>query len=983
MKSKDYRLQARSGLAHFNHEINRFETQLQFAEGLCDLHPDQAPAWRPLMDKAAEIVAEAAGEGNLVALRDAVRKAESHLAPLAKSAKNYAIHLAGHAHIDMNWMWSWPETVSITVDTFSTMLKLMEEFPEFRFSQSQASVYAILEKHRPDLLKKIAARVREGRWEVTASHWVETDKNMAGAEALCRHLLYTRRYMQKLFGLAPEDVPIDWSPDTFGHAATVPTYLAQGGVKFLYMHRPGDPEVAKMWLFRWAAPDGARVLVRNDTPSSHAYNGEVQGPVLVKDCLAFCRQTRLQDHLFIFGVGDHGGGPTRRDMLQILEMRQWPVFPRLEFDTVVGYMSKIDAQANKLPVIERELNFEFTGCYTTETLIKKVNRLAENRLADAETAAALSWSMTGSEYPGAMFEEAWRDTLFSHFHDILPGSGVHDTRTYTHGLFQKTAATTAQIETHVLRELARRVDTSRAPASLLAVSPSSALCNGVGGGVGYGSVNGAVTASEQSAGNGPRPFVVFNPLLDDRDEMVEATIWDNSPTLDSPIRKASFVVQGPDGRLAPAQIVNKGHYWRHEFVTLAFRAKVRGGGYALYTILEDSAPSLIPSLPIEKQAVLTEPRHHCVYAFRERADVGLENEFLAVSINPVTGGIRRLTDKKSGLDLITPEAEAPALEYTVERPHGMTAWLIQHPGSAPQVPVLRDLRRTQTGPLKAALEADLRIEQSDFTMAYELRAGDPRLYVRISGVWFQRGTKEIGIPTLAFALPLALEKARARYEIPFGAVDRTLHGGEEVPALQWAQVLGRPSAGKARKKGQAGLLLLNDSKHGHSLDGTTLRLTLIRSSYDPDILPEIGQHEINLALQPFGGDMTVPEAIRAGQAFNRGLKVAGTDVHPGDWPSEEAILRQADPAILVSGVKRSEDGGGLIVRVFNPSDTGASARLTLHPDLAKRVRGVEAVDLMERPVKGSITWKRGTAVFPLPAFGLGTVLFRLTPGTHQ
>ncbi len=975
MDKADYRLQAKSGMAQFSHELKRFEAQMQFAEGLCGLHPGQASGWRSLMTQASAVVAHAAGKGELASLKEAIRKSELNMAPIARAAKSYTVHLAGHAHIDMNWMWSWPETVSITVDTVVTMLKLMDEFPEFRFSQSQASIYAILELHRPDLLKNIASRVREGRWEVTASHWVEGDKNMAGAEALCRHILYTRRYMQKLFGLSPEAVPLDWSPDTFGHAATVPTYLAQGGVKYLYMHRPGDSEAAKLWLFRWAGPDGSQVLVRNDTPSSHAYNGEVQGPVLAKDALAFCRQTGLKDHVFIYGVGNHGGGPTRRDILQILDMQRWAVFPKLEFGTLIGYLNKIESQAKKLPLIERELNFEFTGCYTTESLIKKVNRQAENRLADAETAATLAWGMTGMEYPSDAFEEAWRDTLFSHFHDILPGSGVHDTRTYTHGLFQKTVATTAQIETRVLRELANRVNTSRAPQSRLSVMPSSVLCNGVGGGVGYGSGNGSVTASDQTTGHGPRPFVVFNSLLDDRDEIVEATIWDNSPALDSPIRSAAFAVQGPDGQLAPAQVVSAGQYWRHEFVTLAFRVKVKGGGYAVYTILEAPTEPPLGALPKRQQAVLTEPIHHCKYAKIERAPVGLENEFLAISINPMTGGIRRLTDKKSGFDLITPESEAPALEYTVERPHGMSAWSIQHPGSVQPPPVLRDLRGPQAGPLKAVLEADLRIDQSDLTVAYELRSGDPRLYIRISGVWFQRGSKDIGVPTLAFALPLALTNARARYEIPFGAVDRSLHHGEEVPALQWAQVFGQP-CGNTRKKAQAGVLLLNDSKHGHSLENQTLRLTLIRSAYHPDILPEIGQHEINLAIQPFWGELAVPDAILAGQAFNRCLKVVGTGIHPGDWAPEGAFLRQSNPAIRVAGVKRSEDGKGLIVRVFNPTANKGSARLALHSDLAKRVCGAEAVDLMERPVKALVKWSRGTAVMALPAFGIGTLYLR-------
>ena len=208
------------------------------------------------------------------------------------------------------------------------------------------------------------------------------------------------------------------------------------------------------------------------------------------------------------------------------------------------------------------------------------------------------------------------------------------------------------------------------------------------------------------------------------------------------------------------------------------------------------------------------------------------------------------------------------------------------------------LRRTLTGPYKASIEVDLRIHESTFTLTYELRAGDPKLYLHFKGVWFQRGTRETGIPTLRFAFPLALTEAKGRYEIPFGAVDRSLNRGEEVPALQWAQVTGQ-SDGKP-----AGCLLLNDSKYGHALDGSTLRLTLIRSSYDPDILPEIGQHEVHVALQPLAAEMPVAEAIHIGNEFNHALRVIGTDIHKGELPMNGQFVEVAPDTVILSAIKK-------------------------------------------------------------------------------
>ena len=204
--------------------------------------------------------------------------------------------------------------------------------------------------------------MKEGRWEVTASHWVEGDKNMASGESLCRHLFYTRAYIKQLFGLRPEDVPIDWSPDTFGHAATVPTYLVRGGVKYLYLHRPGVHTASKPGAFWWEGPDGSRVLVRNDMETG--YSGMIT-PDLIPHFFEFVKLTGGRDYMFVYGVGDHGGGPSRRDILRRRDMNTWPVFPNIKLSTARTFYERLEKQAGKLPVLTGELNTEFTGCYTT------------------------------------------------------------------------------------------------------------------------------------------------------------------------------------------------------------------------------------------------------------------------------------------------------------------------------------------------------------------------------------------------------------------------------------------------------------------------------------------------------------------------------------------------------------------------------------------------------------------------------------------
>ena len=970
MKDVSLEMLMANASAPVHHLVARMETELTFSEQLCDLHPGKAAAWRTLIRQARGKMAAVLSGERLDAIPAAVAVAEAILAPIGKVAKTYTIHCVGHGHIDMNWMWSWPETVAITLDTFSTVLRLMDEYPDFTFSQSQASTYAIVEKYNPELLQRIAERVKQGRWEVTASHWVEGDKNMAGGESLCRHLLYTRAYLRKIFGLRPQDAQIDWAPDTFGHAATVPTYLARGGVKYLYLHRPGVQTPSKPGAFWWEGPDGSRVLVRNDM--EQGYNGQFRPDMLAGFLTPkFCKFVQLtggRDSLFVYGVGDHGGGPTRRDILQILEVNAWPVFPALKFSTAQAFYERLEAQGKQLPVVTGELNTELTGCYTTQSLIKKANRVAENRLVDAELAGVFAWAAAGVPYPADIFVAAWRDTLFSQFHDILPGSGVHDTRTYTHGLFQQAMAATSQAELQALRRLAALVDTSRAGDPALPALPPAKITSSLGAGVGFHAMDGELTASDQSAGHGPRPFVLFNPTIGDRAEVVEATVWDSALPGGAPFKSRPFAVHNPDGTVSAPQVVNTGHYWGHDFVTLAFPAQVPGLGYASYLITEESTP--VPPPAARQTGVI----HHCAYIPIERSVEGLENEFIRVELDPVTGGIRSLVDRRSGLAVIDAPPGAAILEYAVERPHGMTAWCIEQTGPV-EIPAVTAIRRGLAGPFKATLEVDLRIHESNLTLTYELRAGDTKLHLRVKGVWFQRGTRETGVPSLRLAFPLALTGARGRYEIPFGAIDRPNSRGDEVPALQWAQVTGR-CGGET-----AGCLLLNDGKHGHSLDGSTLRLTLIRSSYEPGILPEIGQHDLRVALQPLTGDLPVADAIQAGQEFNHAIRMIGTDVHDGRLQATAQFVNVAPASVSLSGIKKAEDGDAVIVRLFNPGAKQVAARITLNEKLFGKISAAQETDLMEQPLRPSAAKiARNTVSVTLPPRGIATVRIQTKPG---
>jgi alpha-mannosidase len=330
--------------------LRRADCQIAFARALTDAFPDRAAegGWREAIGRAQSVLdGFDAAAGGIEGLAKTVQEAERAMAAIGDAAKTFTIHCVGHGHIDMNWMWSWPETVATTHDTFASVLGLMEQYPDLTYSQSQASVYALVERHFPEMFEQIRRRVAEGRWEVSAAHWVEGEKNYVSGESLCRHLLYTRRYFQEKFGLSPEDQPLDWEPDQFGHAVTVPGIVARGGVRFYYACRTGGgfdhPVVgeARPPLFWWQSPDGARVLVNRETTW---YNSYVNiGDNIALPMVAFARETGLRDWLNVYGIGNHGGGPTRVEIDYYQEMQAWPVYPKVEFSTARRWFETAEA----------------------------------------------------------------------------------------------------------------------------------------------------------------------------------------------------------------------------------------------------------------------------------------------------------------------------------------------------------------------------------------------------------------------------------------------------------------------------------------------------------------------------------------------------------------------------------------------------------------------------------------------------------------
>lgn len=348
-------------------------------------------------------------------------KARQALEPLHAWMQNYSIHAAGNAHIDMAWLWPWTETVDVVHRTFSSALQLMREFPSLTYTHSSAQAYQWMEEKYPPLFEEIQQRVREGRWELTGGMWVEPDLNMPDGESQVRQLLLGKRYFKEKFGV---DVRTGWNPDSFGYNWQLPQIYKKSGIDFFLTQKMtwNDTTEFPYKLFWWESPDGSRVL----TYFPHGYNNVLEPVKMARDLSVYAPNTKYPEMLYLFGVGDHGGGPTRA-MLQTAE--RWSkdaVYPKLLLGSTQPYFDRLAKQAPtmNLPIWKNELYLEFhRGVYTTQAETKKGNRRSEELLLTTEKFSSFA-ALSGRAYPKDNLQVAWKKVLFNQFHDIAAGSGI-------------------------------------------------------------------------------------------------------------------------------------------------------------------------------------------------------------------------------------------------------------------------------------------------------------------------------------------------------------------------------------------------------------------------------------------------------------------------------------------------------------------------------------------------------------------------------
>lgn len=876
-------------------------SQLEYAIKVNESNDHQ---YDDIIKKAVEVFSKAFIDDSVIT-KQTVNDVETILMPMSKVIKALKVFCVSHAHIDMNWMWGYHETVSIILSSFKTMLELMNEYPDFKFSQSQAAIYEIVEKYDPDMLKEIKKRVHERRWEITASSWVENDKNMVSGESIIRQVLYAKKYISKTFDIDSKTMNIGFEPDTFGHSAQLPEIYSKCGIKYYYFCRGSQSH----HVFNWESQSGQKLIAYQDPIW---YLGAIH-PYDFSYLPKFVKENKLTTAMKVYGVGNHGGGATRKDINTIIEMNSWPLMPKFVFSTYNEFFESIEVNQAKFPTLKHELNPIFPGCYTSQVRIKQGNRKSEKLLQYAEKANVLA-----QDFKAPSLKNSWHHVLFNQFHDIITGSGVLETKEYAMAKYQEVYAESGSVITKALKKISDEIDTS------MFKEKESFDDTAFGAGGGFSSATGNFSSAVCQGKT--RLFTIFNLENDEISKVQEITLWDYDFDV-SRISVKDWMNQDLEFEIVD---VNKKFYWSHHYQRILVYVSVPGNGYTTIKVSQNEA--------IINDFVSPLPKEHEMRLHDDVLEYVLENRYLKAIFSKTNGSIIYLYDKKNGQEIVSKEQETGYLRYVIEdASQGMSAWKIGQQLSAKKltsnVKIHKHLYKN-TG-IKQTFGYETYVNTSKINVLISLDKESHRLDVTLDLDWQEIGSAQAGIPTLDFYFEANQFDQDTLYEIPMGTALRK-QSDVDLPALNFIY----------RGIGKSGVMM--HTKNGYAFKSLehSIKHTLIRSSFDPDSYPEIGKHKLDFSLEISNIDK-VSQLYKQSISYTADLYVLSTNASSGFRKLSDVLFSLDKGNSIVSTIKNSELNQGVIIRFV---EVDGNSSVTQIKGLNKDIQVFETNHL-EEPIK--------------------------------
>lgn len=823
------------------------------------------------------------------------------------------VHLICNAHLDPVWQWEWEEGVAAAVSTFRTAADLCEQFDEFIFCHNEAVLYAWVEEYEPELFARIQRLVKEGKWHIMGGWYLQPDCNMPSGESFVRQIVLGKSYFKEKFGVEPSTA-INFDP--FGHNRGMAQILAKSGYDSYLFCRPGEPDLPlESDQFVWVGFDGSEILA---TRAAH-YNSPLGGAR--QKAQSEIERTQGWRHVpVLWGVGDHGGGPSRGDLADLRDFIAESTDPAVLHSTPEAYFADLATIKDSLPRRADDINPWAVGCYTSQVRIKQRHRLLENELYATEKMAASASAQGLMDYPSDDLAEAGRDLAFCEFHDILPGSSVQS------------------VEDMSLRVLDHGLEIiSRAKARAFF----------------------ALASGQPKANEGEIPFLVYNPhpypvrTVVECEFQLDDIIWTEQFT-------AATVYAG--SRPIPCQ-----HEKEAGNLALDWRKRV--------AFVADLAPSCMNRFDCKLEVLPSKPKH----TLEPTGDkIIFKGEQVEAIISTKTGLLDSY--KIGGVEYIGKGAFEPLVMMDDEDPWGMrtrgyrevvgrfelmsdedgTRFSGVTAGTIPSVRVIED------GEVRSVVEAVFGYGDSAVCQQYLLPKIGTELEVRTRVHWNEK--------TRMLKLSVPVPDGGYRYlgQVAYG-VQELPSNGDEAVAQKWTAVVS--------DERNTALTCINDGIYGSDFSDDGLRLTLLRSPgycahpiADRPLLPQdrymprIDQGERLYRFWLNGGETTDRLAIVDREALARNEKPYALSFFPsglGEMPKQLVIL--SDDAIQMTAAKLSEDGADLIIRLFEPTGSeretllslpfcGLEQKITMRPFEIKTLRvnptkrTITETDLLERQV---------------------------------
>jgi alpha-mannosidase len=839
-------------------------------------------------------------------LKNAHQKLEA-LLPLMETAR---YHLTGNSHIDAAWLWPSTETVDVVKRTFGTALQLMYEYPNYTYTQSAAAYNDWLAQKYPDLNDQIRQRIHQGRWEIVGGMWVEPDLNMPDGESLVRQLLVGKRWYKQAYGV---DVRIGWNPDSFGYTWQLPQIYKKSGVDYFVTQKMtwNDTNQLPFKLFWWESPNGSKVLAY----FPHDYANDNLNPIRLAHDLVQARDrapgmTSIMD---LYGIGDHGGGPTRAilDQGEHWSNPSMPphVVPQMPFGIAQTFFTdvenKIAAQSPEwnyqsiargytpppavdgkiaIPTWKSEMYFEYhRGVMTTQANHKHNMRTAEEEVLNAEKWSSLAW-LDGRPYPGNELTEDWKKVLFNQFHDLAAGSGIGIIYREAQKDYDVVRWSTNEISSGAMQTVDERVNTTGKPDEV--------------------------------------PVVIYNPLGWNRTAEVTVKVQLPGPAAHG------VHVEDASGQLAGSELVSADSQ-TGEIVARFFARDVPALGYKVYRISAGPPPTG-DQLPIG--------------IHQTDSDITFENRELRVTVDYQSGCIASLFDKLANFESLAAGSCGNQLQFFKDTPREYDAWNID-PGTLDAAPSVIDradsVEIAGGGTELPVIRITRHLQNSKFVQSLRLAPGTGYVDIENDIDWHESHV------LLKAAFPLAATGPFATYEIPYGTIDRPTTRNNswekaqfEVPAMRWADL----------GDGKHGLSILNQDKYGYDAAGNTLRITLLRSPKWPDPDADMGHHHFHYALYPHAGTWKDAMTVRRGWEYDYPLQAVVTTAHAGSLPPSHSFASVTPENVVLTAVKKAEDQNslavnGLIFRVYEWAGKSSTVEFHVPPGATSAT----VTNLMEQP----------------------------------